>query len=244
MPFELSVLKSNLRVSGLNVNYTDETGSTNADLINDVSAASGSVMIAGKQNAGRGRMQRAFASPDGGLYMSVLFRNIRAEDALAFTPRAAVAVALAIERISGRRTGIKWVNDVLIEGRKVCGILAEAVTRRTMDMVLGIGVNVAEPEGGFPEELRGIAGAVFKNPPEFAREKLAACILNSLFDDGLDVYSEYVSRSVVIGLNITVHRAGGSYAAKALEIDRDYRLIIERDGRCEALNSGEVSIHL
>ena len=96
MPFELSVLKSNLRVSGLNVNYTDETGSTNADLINDVSAASGSVLIAGKQNAGRGRMQRAFASPDGGLYMSVLFRNIRAEDALAFTPRAAVAAALAL----------------------------------------------------------------------------------------------------------------------------------------------------
>lgn len=237
-------MKKHLRVPGLDVRYTEETGSTNADLLEDGSAASGSVLIAGRQSAGRGRMRRAFASPEGGLYMSVLFRDISAADALQFTPRAAVAVAFAIERSSGRRAYIKWVNDVLLDGLKVCGILAEAVTRRGLDMVLGIGVNVAEPDGGFPEALRGVAGAVFEDPIEFAREKLAAGILNALFDERLDVYTEYVRRSAVLGRDITVHRAGASYEARALEIDRDYRLIIERGGQRETLDSGEVSIRL
>ncbi len=244
MPFELSEVKNSLRVAGLDIKHVEETGSTNADLLRDENAASGSVLIAGRQSAGRGRMQRRFASPDGGLYMSVLFRGICAADALKITPRAAVAVALAIEGMTGHKTLIKWVNDVMLNELKVCGILAEAVTRRELDMVLGIGVNVAEPEGGFPEELRGIAGAVFKNPPEHAREKLAAGILNALFDESLDVYAEYVRRSAVTGRDITVRRGGEVYAARALEIDRDYRLIVERNGRREALNSGEVSIRL
>ena len=244
MPFELSKLKKRLRVPGLDVRYTEETGSTNADLLEDGSAASGSVLIAGRQSAGRGRMRRAFASPEGGLYMSVLFRDISAADALQFTPRAAVAVSLAIERSSGRRAYIKWVNDVLLDGLKVCGILAEAVNRRGLDMVLGIGVNVAEPDGGFPEALRGVAGAVFEDPIEFAREKLAAGILNALFDESLDVYTEYVRRSAVLGRDITVRRTGAAYEARALEIDRDYRLIIERGGQRETLDSGEVSIRL
>lgn len=237
-------MKKHLRVPGLDVRYTEVTGSTNADLLEDGSAASGSVLIAGRQSAGRGRMRRAFASPEGGLYMSVLFRDISAADALQFTPRAAVAVSLAIERSSGRRAYIKWVNDVLLDGLKVCGILAEAVTRRGLDMVLGIGVNVAEPDGGFPEALRGVAGAVFEDPIEFAREKLAAGILNALFDESLDVYTEYVRRSAVLGRDIAVRRTGAAYEARALEIDRDYRLIIERGGQRETLDSGEVSIRL
>ena len=238
------MVNSLLKTTGLRLRYVEETGSTNADLMEDGSAASGSVLIAGRQSAGRGRMRRAFASPEGGLYMSVLFRDISAADALQFTPRAAVAVSLAIECSSGRRAYIKWVNDVLLDGLKVCGILAEAVTRRGLDMVLGIGVNVAEPDGGFPETLRGVAGAVFEDPIEFAREKLAAGILNVLFDESLDVYTEYVRRNVVLGRDITVHRAGAAYEARALEIDRDYRLIIERGGQRETLDSGEVSIRL
>lgn len=244
MPFELNIVNSLLKTTGLRLRYVEETGSTNADLLEDGSAASGSVLIAGRQSAGRGRMRRAFASPEGGLYMSVLFRDISAADALQFTPRAAVAVSLAIERSSGRRAYIKWVNDVLLDGLKVCGILAEAVTRRGLDMVLGIGVNVAEPGGGFPEALRGVAGAVFEDPIEFAREKLAAGILNALFDESLDVYTEYVRRSAVLGRDITVRRAGAAYEARVLEIDRDYRLIIERGGQRETLDSGEVSIRL
>lgn len=85
---------------------------------------------------------------------------------------------------------------------------------------------------------------MFEDPIEFAREKLAAGILNALFDERLDVYTEYVRRSAVLGRDITVRRAGAAYEARALEIDRDYRLIIERGGQRETLDSGEVSIRL
>ena len=244
MPFDLDFLRGALHTRALDIRYVEETGSTNADLLADGSAGSGTVLIAGRQHSGRGRMSRAFASPEGGLYMSVLYDGIDPASALRLTPKSAVAVALAVEAVSGRRTGIKWVNDVFIDGRKVCGILAEAVTQERLRVVLGIGVNVAEPQGGFPDALKDIAGAVFAQAPEHAREKLAAGILDALFDDALDVYGEYTRRSLVTGREVTVHRAGRAYQARALEIDREYRLVVEHDGRREALNSGEVSIRL
>ena len=241
MPFELDAVKRALRISGLELRYTGVTGSTNADLLNDPSAGPGSVLIAGAQTAGRGRMERAFASPEGGLYMSVLLRPISAADALLITPRVAVAVARAVEDVAGRETGIKWVNDVLIGGKKVCGILAEARAGEQLDVVLGIGVNVFS----VPEGLEDTAGAVFSAPAEQAREKLSAAILNELFATDCDVHAEYVRRCVVPGHEVTVHGAGGTYRARALAVDERFHLIVERsDGSREALDSGEVSVRL
>ena len=241
MPFELDAVNRALRISGLELRYTGVTGSTNADLLNDPSAGPGSVLIAGAQTAGRGRMERAFASPEGGLYMSVLLRPISAADALLITPRAAVAVARAVEDVAGRETGIKWVNDVLIGGKKVCGILAEARAGEHLDVVLGIGVNVFS----VPEGLEDTAGAVFSAPAEQAREKLSAAILNELFATDCDVHAEYVRRCVVPGHEVTVHGAGGTYRARALAVDERFHLIVERsDGSREALDSGEVSVRL
>lgn len=241
MPFELDAVKRALRISGLELRYTGVTGSTNADLLNDPSAGPGSVLIAGAQTAGRGRMERAFASPEGGLYMSVLLRPISAADALLITPRAAVAVSRAVEDVAGRETGIKWVNDVLIGGKKVCGILAEARAGEHLDVALGIGVNVFS----VPEGLEDTAGAVFSAPAEQAREKLSAAILNELFATDCDVHAEYVRRCVVPGHEVTVHGAGGTYRARALAVDERFHLIVERsDGSREALDSGEVSVRL
>lgn len=177
MPFELDVVKNVLRVSGLNLRYVEKTGSTNADLLCDGSAKRGNVLIAGSQTKGRGRMDRRFASPEGGLYMSVMLNPESAEEALLITPRAAVAVARAIENVSGRKTGIKWVNDIFIDGKKVCGILAEARGGERLDVVLGIGINVSAA----PEGMESIAGAIFETPPAYAREILAAEILNEFF---------------------------------------------------------------
>lgn len=245
MDFNMDVLTGALRAGGLDIRYVPETGSTNADLLAAPDAVAGSVLIAGAQSAGRGRMSRSFASPEGGLYMSVLLRPESVEKALSLTPRAAVAVARAIEELTGCRTGIKWVNDVLIGGKKVCGILAEAVAGESLSVVLGIGVNIAEPPGGFPEELRGTAGTIFANAPALARERLAAGILNGLFADEFDVYREYIRRSAVVGRSVTVSRGGESYAAYALAIDSHFRLVVEReDGTRESLNSGEVSVRL
>ena len=148
MAFELGVLKSRLAINGLTIEYVPETGSTNADLLAIPGVPEGTVLIAGAQSAGRGRNSRAFASPEGGLYMSVMLRPQSVTEALGITPLAAVAVARAIEEQFGLNPGIKWVNDILIDGKKVCGILAEAVQGERLNVVLGIGVNVT-PAGGW-----------------------------------------------------------------------------------------------
>ena len=136
---------------GFDISYVPVIDSTNRALLADTGAGERSVLIAGEQTAGRGRMSRSFASPEGGLYMSVLLRPASAEAALELTPRAAVAVCRAIESCFGRSTEIKWVNDVLIGGRKVCGILAEARASDGLTVVLGIGVNISTVPSGLEE---------------------------------------------------------------------------------------------
>ena len=237
MTFDLEYLRAAL--PGADVRYVSRTGSTNADLLSDASARAGTVLIAGEQTAGRGRMSRAFASPGGGLYMSVLLEPEGPDGALLITPRAAVAAAMAIERVSGRKTGIKWVNDVLIDGRKCCGILAEAQAGERLRVVLGIGVNVS----AIPDGLEDTACAVFDAAPPAAREKLAAAILDAFFAPGCDVHGEYLRRCMVLGRELTVYRSGAVYTARAVSLDERFRLLVERpDGSRELLDSGEVSV--
>lgn len=239
MGFSMEMLRRELKTGGLDIRYVDETGSTNADLLADGSAGPGTVLIAGSQTAGRGRMGRAFSSPEGGLYMSVLFRPESAESALLLTPRAAVAAASAIEDVSGRRTEIKWVNDVLIDGKKCCGILAQARGGDVLSVVLGIGVNVT----CVPQGLEDTACAVTDGQNEYARERIAAGILDALFAPQDGVYGEYVRRCTLPGREINVHRGERVYIARAVGIDRRFRLVVELpDGRREALDSGEVSV--
>ncbi len=215
-------------------------------------APEGTVAIADAQTAGRGRMGRKFASPDGsGLYMSVLLRpQGDAADALSITTRAAVAVAKAIEKHTGRSAGIKWVNDIYQNGRKVCGILAEGVADTANGgiayVVLGIGVNLKEPRGGFPEELRGIAGAIFRDGETFERDEIAQDILNGYFYGCGDVFEEYVKRDILAGKTVTVLQNGESlYTAKALGIDRRFGLMLRlADGTKTVLRSGEVSVRV
>lgn len=142
------------------------------------------VAIAGNQTAGRGRRGRTFYSPDGtGLYMSILLRpsGLSAEESLAFTTMAATSVAQSIETVTGKAAVIKWVNDVYMNSRKVCGILTEgSFNLESGDLdyaIVGIGINVREPDGGFPEEIRDIAGAVISGSESMSRNKLAAAVL-------------------------------------------------------------------
>jgi BirA family biotin operon repressor/biotin-[acetyl-CoA-carboxylase] ligase len=123
--------------------------------------------VAGGQTRGRGRRGRSFFSPDGtGLYMSILLRpsGLSADEAVKFTTIAAVAVSEAIEAVACKTASIKWVNDIYVSGRKACGILTEASFNPedgTLDYaVVGIGINVYEPQGGFPEEIKDRAGAL------------------------------------------------------------------------------------
>ena len=129
-------------------------------------APEGTIMIAAEQTAGKGRFDRKFVSEVCGVYFSIVLRpSIPASEALMITTAAAAATAEAVEAVSGRKTGIKWVNDVFIDGKKICGILTEAAFGMEgggLDYaVLGIGINVKAPEGGFKGELANIADGVF-----------------------------------------------------------------------------------
>ena len=150
--------------------------------------AEGMVLLAQEQTQGKGRLGRTFFSPKGtGLYMSVLLRpRFSAEEALSITTAAAVAVAEAVDQVTGQHARIKWVNDVYLRGRKVCGILTEAAvdfeSGGLQYAVLGMGINIREPEGGFSPELAQVAGALFPGEvPAGARTRLAAAILNRFF---------------------------------------------------------------
>ena len=235
-------------------------GSTNTALkaMAAEGAREGTALIAGEQTAGRGRMGRAFYSPaDSGLYMSLLLRpQLPAAEAVKLTACAAVAVCEAIEELSGLETQIKWVNDVLIAGKKVCGILTEGSldceSGQLSYAVVGIGVNTAVPPGDFPPELRKIAGAVFgEEKPPMLRSRLAAMILDRLMDAGarLDdpaIFEGYRRRSLVPGREISIHTPGKDpQPALALEIERDYALRVRLpDGSEQSLNSGEVSVRV
>ena len=152
------------------------------------------------------------------------------------------------------KPGIKWVNDILIGGKKVCGILTEAgmdcETGRISYVIIGIGVNTKVPSGDFPEELRAIAGSVFGDQtiPDL-RNRLAALILEKLMTysaapSDFTVFEKYRHRSLVLGKPIRILAPGREpVAAEALDLERDYSLRVRlEDGSTELLRSGEISI--
>lgn len=218
--------------------------------------AEGKVILSEEQTAGRGRKGRKFFSPPGtGIYMSILLRpRLSAADSTLLTTSAAVAVALAIESISGKETKIKWVNDVFMEGKKVCGILTEAsmsLENEWLDYaVLGIGINVALPSEGFPDDLAGIATAVFseRNQAGDLRNRLVAEVLNRFmgFYEHLQdrlFLAEYRQRILSLGEPVMVIKETEQREATAIDIDNDCRLKVRyKSGDEEYLSSGEISI--
>lgn len=218
------------------------------------------MIIANKQEAGRGRLGRNFVSPAGtGLYMTVALRpHFDLSKSLYVTMAAAVAVCRAIEKTAGVKARIKWVNDLFIGGKKVCGILTEAQTNfetgKIDSLIIGIGVNCFP--GSFPEELKNIAGAVSPQKNSFSRGELAAEIFNQLMEvlDDLDSRSflrEYRTKCFILGKNILVYPSAKSrpIRARAIDIDENGGLVVEyMEGRrmrqIDTLTTGEVSIRV
>ena len=217
-------------------------------------APNGTVIIAETQSGGHGRYGRPFFSPEkSGIYMSVLLRpHMLPEDALLLTSCAAVAVAEAIESLADVSVQIKWVNDLLIHQKKICGILTEAgigFENGVLDyVVIGIGVNTGAVT--FPDELADIATSIENESGcPISRNRLIAEILNALEHhiatmNDKAFLEESRRRSILIGQNINVITMNETYPAKAVAIDDHGFLIVEADGRRFALNSGEVSTRL
>ena len=218
------------------------------------SAPHGTVVIADSQTGGRGRRGRSFFSPEhSGIYLTVILRpKCTPEQASLLTSMAAVATARAIEKTAEADVKIKWVNDLYLNDRKICGILSEAgmnmETGQLDHVAVGIGVNTARM--AFPPELQEIATSVGNETgaaPD--RNRLAAEILNELeklYDeqDSAAFLRESRRRSNVIGRDITVIEGDKRYPARAVDIDSRGRLIIETPEGRTRLNYGEVSLKL
>lgn len=215
------------------------------------------VILANEQTAGRGRLGRSFYSPENaGLYMSILFRPaFDMSQSILITTAAAVAVVRAIEKLSPVELSIKWVNDIYLNEKKICGILTEAIsdfeTGRIGYVVLGIGVNCFDV--AYPEELSGIAGSLGGG---FSRNQLAAEIINqwNALLPGIETRAfldEYRQKSSVLGKEIFIFPAGDreneGILAQTLSIDDDGGLVVRylagpKFGLTETLSGGEVSI--
>ena len=213
-------------------------------------------VVAASQTGGRGRRGRSFVSPPGGLYLSALLRpNCPLKQVSALTAWSAVAVCDAVEQVCGLRPGIKWPNDVILEGRKLCGILTEleleGETAALRYVVAGIGVNLTQTEEDFGPEVApvaiSLAQALGKAP---RRAELASALLDALdrldrdFPGQWDRWLErYRADCITVGRPVKVLRGDGARTGTAVGVDDAFALVVEwDDGTRETLSSGEVSV--
>ena len=221
---------------------------------NDIRQA---LVIASEQTKGRGRRGRSFFSPNGsGIYMSILLRPTHSADIIPLlTTASAVAVSEAIETVTNIKTSIKWINDIYIDYKKVCGILCEAAFsgNNNLDFVIvGIGINIKNPLGGFPDEISDIAASLFGNeaPSEEIMCKLCAEITNNIFKYSEKILdrtyiNDYRKRLFMLGKEVVVISPTESYTATPIDIDDNAHLIIKTsDGTIKTINAGEISLKI
>lgn len=241
----------------LDITLFDELDSTNTYLkkLARAGAEEGRIIIARRQSAGRGRLGRSFYSDAEGLYISVLIRpHMKAESMVFVTAMTAVAMARAIERTVNADARIKWVNDIFVRGKKVCGILCESAfgaDALSEYVVIGAGVNITEPFGGFPADISAVAGALLPHGSgQELRSRLAAAFLEDLFGeyarlDSRSFLDEYRRRSMVTGKNVSVISPTLTRHGKAIAIDDDCRLVVRfDDGTTEHVSTGEISVRV
>ena len=237
MCFDEDYIRGAVSDPALPVYFFDSIDSTNLECRRRMMAGETRCLaIADAQTAGRGRRGRSFFSPPGaGLYLSLGFRPEGGAASVAgITTYAAVVVAEAVSRLGGIECGIKWVNDLYLDGKKVCGILAEAVGDA---VIVGIGVNLTE--SAVPEELRSIVGWLGRAD---IRDALAAGLANGLLryiPGDTRHMEEYRRRSLVLGRRVCFGE-GGEGIARA--IADDGALIVETAGGSVELRSGEISL--
>lgn len=218
-------------------------------------APHGTVLIADRQTAGRGRMGRQFLSPAGqGIYLSVILRpDCEATQLMHLTCAVAVAMCDAVEKVAHVRPQVKWINDLILAERKVGGILTElSLDGDKVDFaVVGIGINCLQSPADFPAELRQIAGSLSMAVSQsIDREALAAAMVDALYAmsreliSGKEAYmARYRADCLTIGREVAVHTSSGVYAAVAEDVDAQGSLIVRpADGALRCVSSGEVHV--
>ena len=231
-------------VKGVKVYAFNRIDSTNNEAVRRIKHGISlpALFIAKSQTAGKGTRGRSFYSSGGGLYMSLALKtdDIRIQK---LTILAAVATAQSIEKLTGKEVDIKWVNDIYLGGKKLCGILCERVQNETNDktlgVVIGIGVNLTVKE--FPEEIKDIA----VNLGNINRNKLAREItkrITSLLSSNEDFMEYYKSKSILLGKEVSYIQNGVIHNGTALDIDTTGALIVKENGETAILTSGDVTL--
>ena len=247
------------KVIGSSLIVLPEVTSTNTILKNEYSHKDeGFTVISTRQTAGKGRMGRSFTSPDGGVFTSILLKpNMPLENLSFLTILAAVAACITIENCTDLKPQIKWVNDVLFDKKKLCGILTEASiegeTGNIDYVVVGIGINVRTDISKMPKELQNIAGSISdfcENPPR--RAEIAATLLNVFeecynilcSEDGEDkILKLYDDRLCCKNETVEVYTASEHYNAICKGVNSAGNLIVQKeDGTLTILQAGEIRI--
>ena len=217
----------------------------------------GTVVIANEQTGGKGRLGRKFFSPPSmGIYMSMLLKPECAPlDAATLTANVAVAVCKAIEKVSPFSPDIKWINDLILRGKKICGILCESsITDHKFDyIIVGIGLNVITRFDDFPMDIRRLAGSIYSQTGEVIdRGQLIMAIIQELdamyaaWKENPRVYlEEYRRRCKMLGQQVEIYSSEGNFNVIAQDISEDFGLTVRYEsGEVRTLHAGEVSIKL
>ena len=216
-------------------------------------APHGTVVLANYQTGGRGRLGRSFSSPKGlGLYCSVILRyRASPQTLLHLTPMAAVAAVRAVAGVTGLQPQIKWINDLVADGKKLCGILTELVLLPEETVcIVGIGINCGQRPEDFPEEIRHMATSLLQLGAAVERERLAAALIENLWfmaeqclSEPESWMAEYRRRCLTIGREVRLIGGNGVRQAFAEDVDAQGALLVRLpDGSKEKVFSGEVSV--
>ncbi len=231
----------------------DTLSSTNdfaKDLINSNKFQNGTTIIANSQTNGRGRFARTFFSPaNTGIYFStILEKSLPLKDVSLITLISAIAVCRAITRLTNFNPQIKWINDIYLNNKKICGILVENIcdfnNMKSKAIVSGIGINISTEN--FPEDIQDKAGSIMCN--DLSRNKLIAEILNNLFDLSENIYNkkiieEYKSLSLVLNKEISYKKDNKTYTATAIDISDSGNLVVkDSNNNISVLDCCEISI--
>ena len=227
---------------------------TQAKSLGEGDAPNGTLVVAGKQESGRGRRGRSFESPAGtGIFMTLLLRpEIEPQNASMLTLVSALAVAKGIEHMVDLPVQIKWPNDIVINGKKVCGILTEMSAQ--MDyvnyIVIGIGINVGNEE--FPEEIKDVATSIYLESGKHVNRAMLIEKIWEEFEDYYELYEktqdlsslvkEYDSYLVNRGQKVRVLDSKEPYEGKAMGITDRGELIVDTWEARRLVSAGEVSV--
>jgi len=214
-------------------------------------AAAGTVIIAGEQTGGRGRLSRTWLSPPGNIALSIiLYPDITAVPYLIMI--ASLAAAQSIETVTGRKTQVKWPNDILIDGKKVCGILIENEVKwnKVAFSIIGIGINVDLNVADFSEISDTAASLKTKSDKDDLRVKIIRSLLTEFerlylkLPDGKPVYEAWRDRLVTLGNKVRASSGSQAIEGIAESVDESGALIIrEADGTLTKVVAGDVTLH-